>query len=70
MIPDPGARRIAAFIVVTLFLVVGSDYEATAQLSAAFAFLILLVALMTVGPVAFGKLSCLFSSVPTTTAKG
>ena len=62
MITDPGARRVGAFIVATLFLVIMADYETTAQLAVAFSFLILLVAAMNVGPAAFGKLQKTFAA--------
>ena len=60
MIPDPGARRVAGFLVLSLFLIIGADYESTERLAVAFAYLILLVALMNVGPVVFDRLSAMF----------
>lgn len=54
---DPGARRVGAFVIVTMFLVIASDYESTGQLAVAFAYLILLSALFSAGPKAFDRLT-------------
>lgn len=51
------AQRIAAWGVVVFVLIVFAEFDATAELSVAFAYLILLSVLLTVGPVAFDNLS-------------
>lgn len=57
MITDPGAKRVAAFTIVTLFLIIAADYESTATLAVAFAYLILLSALFAAGPTAFARIT-------------
>lgn len=59
MIGSGGIRRAAAFGVVAFFLITAADIEPTAELAVAFSYLILLSAAMTVGPVAFARLSSL-----------
>lgn len=61
-------NRIVAFAFVGFVLVTASDFPETASLAVAFAYLILLSALMTVGPVAFGRITDLITQ--STTAGG
>jgi hypothetical protein len=51
------AQRIAAWGVVVFTLIVLAEFDVTAELAVAFAYLILLSVLLTVGPVAFDNLS-------------
>lgn len=64
--PDHGCaevmQRIFAGGVVFLVLIVLADNESTESIAVAFAYLILLSALMTVGPVAFGRVSALVNA--------
>lgn len=57
MITDPGAQRVGAFIIVTLFLIIAADIEATQTLAVAFAYLILLSALFAKGTLVFQRLT-------------
>lgn len=57
MIPDPTARRILAFGVVTFVLIAGSEFEPTGKLAVAFAYLILLSIAMAAGPVALRNIA-------------
>lgn len=50
-------NRVIAGGVVFFTLIVASDIDATSELAVAFAYLILLSAAMTVGPVAFARVS-------------
>lgn len=61
MIENATGKQIAAFTVVTLFLVIGTDFEATAKLSVAFAYLILLSTALTIGPKALRRVEAVFS---------
>jgi hypothetical protein len=60
-------QRIAGGIVVAMFLVIASDFDATAQLAVAFAYLILISSLLVVGPAAFENLSRMVGSTRTVT---
>jgi hypothetical protein len=57
-------ERIIAGGVVFLALIIVADYDATAPIAVAFAYLILLSAAMTVGPVAFGRVSAMVGASP------
>lgn len=67
MITDPGAARVAGFLFVALALIIASDYESTAPIAVAFAYLILISALAARGERAFTNIAHLF---PQTTTKG
>lgn len=54
-------QRIFAGGVVFLALIIVADNPSTSAIAVAFAYLILLASLMTVGPVAFGRISSLVS---------
>jgi hypothetical protein len=54
------AKNAFGFAVLFTFLIIGADVPATADLSIAFAWLILLSVLMLFGPVAFKNLSGIF----------
>lgn len=56
------AERIAAWGVVIFTLIVLAEFNSTAELSVAFAYLILLSVLLTVGPVAFDNISKMFTA--------
>lgn len=56
-----GGQRLAASLIVAMFLVIASDFPTTAPLAVAFSYLILLVALMIYGPAAFGNLQSLIT---------
>lgn len=57
-------QRIAAGVVVFLSLTILADLPATSELAVAFAYLILLSAALTVGPVAFARVSSLVGGAP------
>lgn len=63
-------QRIIAGGIVFFSLVILADYDQTASLAVAFAYLILLSAAMTVGPVAFGRLSELVGQPATVNNSG
>jgi hypothetical protein len=60
-----GGQRIAAFVIVGVFLVVAADYETTAPLAVGFAYLFLLSTLYLVGPVAFSRLQTVIGAKST-----
>lgn len=64
------AERIAAWGVVIFALIVLAEFNATAELSVAFAYLILLSVLLTVGPVAFDNISKMFTAQPSGSSGG
>lgn len=64
MLPTSGGQRVAAFIIVGMFLVIMADYETTAPIAVGFAYLFLLSSLILVGPVAFGRLQTLIGAKP------
>lgn len=51
-----GGQRVAAFVIVGVSLVILADFETTASLAVAFAYLFLLSTLFLVGPVAAARL--------------
>lgn len=51
-----GGQRVAAFATVAVMLVILADFDTTASLAVAFAYLFLLSTLILVGPVAFARL--------------
>jgi len=53
----PTVQRTGAFVIVAMFLVIASDFDTTAELAVAFAYLILISSLLVVGPAAFANLS-------------
>lgn len=55
----PARNRVAGAIVVAMFLVIASDFDPTAELAVAFAYLILISSLLVIGPQAFANLSAL-----------
>ena len=57
-------ERVAAGIVVFLTLVILADNETTAPIAVSFAYIILLASAMSVGPVAFGRISSLVGAQP------
>lgn len=57
-------QRIVAGGVVFFSLVLAADIPATSQLAVAFAYLILLSAALTVGPVAFARVSAMVGGKP------
>lgn len=63
-------QRIFAGGVVFLTLIIVADNPSTASIAVAFAYLILLASLMTVGPVAFARVSSLVTSKPSINAQG
>ncbi len=54
-----GPQRVAAFVVVTLSLLVAADLPQTAELAVAFAYLIMVGVLVAAGPTAFARISTL-----------
>lgn len=64
------AQRLAAWGFVIFTLIVLAEFNATAELSVAFAYLILLSVLLTVGPVAFDNLSKMFTTTGGTSGGG
>lgn len=63
-------QRIAAFAFVAFVLFTAADIPQTAELAVAFAYLILLSAAMTVGPVGLARLSALFGGTDATQGSG
>lgn len=54
-----GVQRVVGFAVVGFVLFVAADFPATSQLAVAFAYLIMVAALIAAGPAAFGRISSL-----------
>jgi hypothetical protein len=50
-------QQIIGFGIVGFVLITGSDFDATAPIAVAFAYVILLTVLLTVGPVAFDRIA-------------
>lgn len=61
-------ERIAGGAFVFFVLIVAADFNATASIAVAFAYLILISSALVVGPAAFANLSSLFGAAPA--AKG
>lgn len=59
VIASTTGRQIAAGAFVALVLLTAADFEPTSSIAVAFAYLILLAALMTIGPVAFDRITTL-----------
>ena len=54
-----GVQRVVGFAVVALVLFMAADFPTTSELAVAFAYLIMLSALIAAGPAAFGRISSL-----------
>jgi len=54
-----GVQRVVGFVIVGFVLVIFADFPQTASIAVAFAYLIMVAALMAAGPSAFARVSAL-----------